>query len=172
MIEVDHIGERQYFTRMMRYRRISVAVLLLAVGTWSWADLPEDGPASANPLTIPFLNTLSLPGGGLALENLYQMQPLGNIYGPHSIPAGHFYLSLLRQGPNPLDYTQPSILTTIKSPGHARLVMANQHLDQPGNVVAYKLTMKIGQDTYRPRASAWTSLGHDGQSPRYGYWYL
>jgi len=133
---------------MIYSTRCLLTLIGLITGLSVFALSPADGPASQNELSVPFLNAVPLPGGGANLENLWQMQPLGNINGPHHIPAGHFYLDLFRQGQNPTDHSQQSIPTNLKSPGYVKLIMVRKYVDQPDNVVAYMLTFKIAQNTY------------------------
>ena len=96
---------------MIYTKHCLLTLIGLITGLSVFALSPADGPAEQNQLSVPFLNAVPLPGGGASLENLWQMQPLGAISNVHSIPAGHFYLDLLRQGKDQTDHSQPSIPT-------------------------------------------------------------
>jgi hypothetical protein len=64
------------------------------------------------------------------------------------LPTAHFYLDLTRISPG--DHSSHSILTSIVSPGNARVVAVQQHIDSdnPDTVIAYKVTLKICANTY------------------------
>ena len=125
----------------MKYLKFSALALAVALAGCDSKD-PLDVDCSANRLTVPFIEASVFSG------TLSQMQPLGNIFGPHLIPTAHLYLDLVREVPG--DHNAHSVPSVILSPGRARVVAVQPHSDSdlPGtSVQAYKVTLKICKNT-------------------------